>query len=55
MLRSETQILPNAMPVSMLVSRDRNDVVDTFITADPTPKRISRRDWRRRRVARGKS
>lgn len=28
---------------------------DQFVTAEPTPKRESRRGWRRRRIRRGKS
>lgn len=53
MYRQEAATLPGTNPQIIMNANTNN--VDTFITADPTPKSVSRRQWRRRRVRRGKS
>ena len=53
MYRQQGAILPGTNP--QVIMNVNTDDVDTFITADPTPKSVSRRQWRRRRVRRGKS
>lgn len=53
MYRQETATLPGTH-AQVIMSANTNDT-DTFITPDPTPKSVSRRQWRRRRVRRGKS
>ena len=60
MYRNETsQTAPtNPMVINSISAEGRNDNerdVDTRLTADPTPKSVSRRSWRRRRVRMGKS
>ncbi len=51
----QTAILPTQNAnIQAMLSANR-DEVDTFLTADPTPKKVSRRQWRRARVRRGKT
>lgn len=53
MYRQETATLP-ATDAQVIMNANIGEL-DTFITPDPTPKTVSRRQWRRRRVRRGKS
>lgn len=60
MLQSQNQIdnpLANAAfsPASLVLQAGQPNRMDTFITPDPTPKPVSRRAWRRRRMRKGKT
>jgi hypothetical protein len=53
MYHQETANLPSAS--AQIMMNTNADGVDTLITREPTPKMVSRRQWRRRRVRRGKT
>ncbi|MEO1304634.1 MAG: hypothetical protein AAFV37_06635 [Pseudomonadota bacterium] len=60
MLRTQTRISSQAAPSTLSSAPARTELnaiddTDQFITAEPTPTMESRRGWRRRRIARGKS
>ena len=60
MLRSQTHISSQTSQPATQEASSRGEVnamtgADQFITPEPTPTMESRRGWRRRRIARGKS
>lgn len=60
MLRTQTHISSQTAPAAAQGANTRGEVnavngADQFITPEPTQTMESRRGWRRRRIARGKS
>ncbi|MDG1825924.1 MAG: hypothetical protein P8H62_06605 [Henriciella sp.] len=55
MNRQQAASLPASIANSQVMLNAKPDEIDTFLTSDPTPKKVSRRQWRRARVRRGKT
>lgn len=55
MNRQQVAPLPESIANSQVMLNAKLEEIDTFLTLDPTPKKVSRRQWRRARVRRGKT